>query len=197
MKWLNNIFSLIIALVLVSTSSFCQKVRYDIFLMGSKIGETTIERKDSGELKHYILKSLSDAKLFFVEKRSAMCTDVLYDKKGKMLASDFENQKNDDKLSTKAVWQNNKLLVDKDGAKTELPNEVTVSSLLLYFSEPKDHQKVFSERMGEFFEIVKQPDGTYLASLDGHTAVYTYLAGKLTELEMKSSVGSIVLKLAR
>jgi uncharacterized protein with FMN-binding domain len=69
--------------------------------------------------------------------------------------------------------------------------------VVLYFSEPKNLQKVFSERVGQFFEIVKQADGTYLASLDGHSAVYTYKAGKLIELEMKSSLGSVLMKLVQ
>jgi hypothetical protein len=56
-------------------------------------------------------------------------------------------------------------------------------------------QKVFSERLGKFFEMVRQSDGTYLASLDGHSAVYTYKAGKLIALEMKSTLGSVLMKL--
>ncbi len=197
MKWLKHRRLLIIVFSLWYSASFCQKLKYDVFLLGNKIGETTVERRDSGGIKHYILRSHTDAKVLFVEKKSAMSTDVLYDKEGKMFAAFFQNIKNEEKFLTQTLWKNDKLTIDKDGEKTEIPGTVNFSSVVLYFSEPKNLQKVFSERVGQFFEIVKQADGTYLASLDGHSAVYTYKAGKLIELEMKSSLGSVLMKLVQ
>jgi hypothetical protein len=179
------------------SASFCQKLKYDVYLLGNKIGETTVERRDSAGIKHYILRSNTDAKVLFVEKKSAMSTDVLYDKEGKMFAAFFQNIKNEEMFLTQTLWKNNTLIINKDGEKREIPGAVSFSSVLLYFSEPKNLQKVFSERVGQFFEIVKQTDGTYLASLDGHSAVYTYKAGKLIELEMKSSLGSVLMKLVQ
>jgi hypothetical protein len=165
--------------------------------MGDKIGETIVERKDSAGLKVYSLRSNTDAKVLFVEKKSAMSTDVVYDKEGKLFSSFFENIKNEDKTLTKVFWDNKKLTVDKDGDKSVLPVAVNFSSLLLYFTEPPTMQKVFSERLGKFFQMVRQSDGTYLASLDGHSAIYTYKAGKLIALEMKSTLGSVLMKLVQ
>ena len=195
MKWTNHKIFLIIMLSLWLMDSYGQKLKYNVYLMGDKIGETTIERKDSAGLKVYSLHSNTDAKVLFVEKKSAMCTNVLYDKDGRLFCSFFKNIKNDDTFLTKVFWDNNKLMVDKDGEKSVLPVAVNFSSLLLYFSEPPNMQKVFSERLGKFFEMVRQSDGTYLASLDGHSAVYTYKAGKLIALEMKSTLGSVLMKL--
>jgi hypothetical protein len=187
---------LIILLSLWCSASYSQKLRYDIFLLGNKIGETTIERKDSAGLKLYSLRSKSDAKVLFIEKKSCMSTEVLFDKNGNLFSSLFENIRNEEKFLTKVFWDNKKLIVNRDGEKTVLPMAVNFSSLVLYFTEPPNMQKVFSERLGQFFEMVKQSDGTYLTSLDGHTAVYTYKAGKLIALEMKGSLGSILMKIA-
>jgi hypothetical protein len=195
MKWLKNKLLLLTVISLCCATSHSQKLRYEIFLMGNKIGETTIEKRDSGNISHYILRSLSDAKVLFIEKKSAMSTDVLYDQAGKMLSSIFENIKNDEKFFTRSLWQNNKLDINKDGTKSVMPGAISFSSLLLYFTEPKDHQKVFSERLGAFFEMVRQSDGSYTASLDGNTSQYTYKGGKLTELVMKGTLGSVVMKL--
>ena len=197
MKWLNHRGVLIRVFTLWVSISFGQKLKYDIYLLGNKIGEATVERKDSAGLKHYILKSTSDAKVLFVEKKSAMSTDVLYDKNGNLFSSLFQNIKNEDKFLTKVLCNNNKLVVNKDGENSIIPGSVNFSSLLLYFSEPTNLQKVFSERLGQFFEMVRQTNGTYLASLDGHSAIYTYKAGKLIELEMKGSLGSVLLKLVQ
>jgi hypothetical protein len=188
---------MVVALSLYCGLALCQKLHYEVYLMGNKIGDMNIERRDSAGLMHYVLHSNTDAKVFFVEKKSSMSTQVCFDREGKLLYSFFQNIKDDGTILTKAIWDSSKLLVNKNGEKTEYKSPVDFSSVLLYFAEPKNLQKVFSERVGEFFEMVRQSDGTYLASLDGHSAVYTYKAGKLIALEMKSALGSVIMKLAQ
>ena len=73
---------LTIVFILWCTSSFCQRLKYDVFLFGNKIGETIVERRDSAGHKIYTLRSNTDAKVLFVEKKSIMSTYVLYDKEG-------------------------------------------------------------------------------------------------------------------
>jgi hypothetical protein len=166
-------------------------------LFGGKIGEATIEKKDSGGTMHYMLRSNTEAKMLFIDKKSNMSTNVWFDREGKFLSSFFQNIKDDETLLTKTIWESSKLRVDKNGEKSEYPGPINFSSVLLYFGEPKNLQKVFSERAGKFFEMIRQTDGTYLATLDGHSAVYTYSAGKLVALEMKSALGSVLMKLVQ
>jgi hypothetical protein len=177
------------------SAATAQKLKYDVLLFGKKIGETTVEMKDSLGVRHYSLRSNTEVKMMFMDKKSEMSTDVLFGKDNLMKSSVFQNIKNDEKLSTKAIGDKDKLIVDKDGEKTTFPGAVKFSSLLLYFSEPTHLQRVFSERLGQFFEITKETDGKYKAETSSGTAIYTYLNGKLTDLEMKSSMGSIFLKL--
>lgn len=197
MKKFHHIFFLTIVFSLWYSDSFGQKLRYDVMLFGGKIGETTVEQKDSAGIKKYLLRSTTEAKMLFVDKKSNMSTSVSFDKEGKLLSSFFQNIKDDGTLLTKAIWDSSKLLVDINGTKASYPGPVDFTSVLLYFGEPKNFQKVFSERVGKFFEMVRQSDGTYLATLDGHSAVYTYKAGKLVALEMKSTLGSVMLKLVQ
>jgi hypothetical protein len=197
MKWPAHRCSLLFAFSLWCCMSFGQKLKYNVYLMDNKIGEMTIERRDSAGFKRYALKSNTDVKLLFMEKRSAFSTYVSFDGDGKLISAFFQNIKDDETLVTKSIWKNGKLWVDKNGEKTEYNGPINFSSVLLYFAEPKNQQKVFSERVGKFFEMVKQADGTYLTDLDGHYAVYTYKAGKLVELEMKSTFGSITMKIAQ
>jgi len=194
-KWLNHRSLLTTVFLLWCSASFCQKLKYEVFLFGNKIGETIVERKDSAGQKVYTLHSNTYAKVLFVEKRSVMSTYVQFDNEGKMLSAAFQNVKNDDKFYTKSTRDNStRFLVNKDGDKTVVPGPISFSSVMLYFFEPANLQKIYSERLGEFFQMVHQADGTYLAFLDGHTARYTYKAGKLMELEIKSSLGSVVMK---
>ena len=125
-----------------------------------------------------------------------MSTDAFYDSKGNLFTSFFQNIKNGEKFLTKIFWESDKLVVNKDGEKKVVPIAVNFSSLLLYFTEPHNMQKVFSERMGEFFDLVKQADGTYTGHIGETTSTYTYKNGKLVQLEMsKGSLGSVFLKL--
>ena len=182
-------------LVLWCSLSFSQKIKFDVFLFGNKIGETFIERRDSAGQKIYTLRSTTDAKVLFIEKKSVMSTDVRFDKEGKLFSCAFQNIKNDERFFTKSIPDGpTRFLVNKDGQKTVVPAPITYSSIMLYFSEPPNNQKVFSERLGGSFQIVRQPDGTYLAYMDEHYAKYTYTAGKLMELEIKSTLGSVIMK---
>ena len=182
-------------LVLWCSLSFSQKIKFDVFLFGNKIGETFIERRDSAGQKIYTLRSTTDAKVLFIEKKSVMSTDVRFDKEGKLFSCAFQNIKNDERFFTTSVPDGStRFLVNKDGEKTIVPAPISYSSIMLYFSEPPNNQKVFSERLGGFFQMVRQPDGTYLAYMDEHYAKYTYTAGKLMELEIKSTLGSVIMK---
>ena len=99
-------------------------------------------------------------------------------------------------LLTRALWDSGRLLIDYNGKKEELPQLVNFSSLSLFFTEPKNLQKVFSERLGKIFEIVKGADGLYTAILDGNTTTYQYKNGKLIRLEIKGTLGSVCMLLS-
>jgi hypothetical protein len=192
---MHHILMLTIASLLWCSSVFGEKLKYDVLLFGKKIGETIVELKDSAGVRHYTLRSNTQVKMLFMDKKSAMSTDVLFGKDGIMNYSFFKNVKEDGTMLTNAIYQNGKVLVEKNGEKITIPNPVKYSSVLMYFTEPSNLQKVFSERLGTFFEIIKQSEGKYYAEINGSSAVYTYVHGKLTELEMKSTLGSVFLKL--
>ena len=196
MKRVRHISLLTIAALLWCTAVIGQRLKYDVLLFGKKIGETIVEMKDSSGVRHYMLRSSTEVKMFFMDKKSNMATDVLYGKDGLMTSSTFHNIKEDGEIHTNATSDKGKLIVDKNGEKITIPNTVNYSSLLLYFSEPHNLQKVFSERLGEFFDIIKEADGKYSAQTKSGSAVYTYAHGKLTEIEMKSTLGSVFMKLS-
>ena len=124
-----------------------------------------------------------------------MSTDAFFDQDGKMFSSFFQNVKDDGKLLTKALWNQGKLLINNNGSMMELPELVRFSSLSLFFTEPQNLQKVFSERLGKFFEVIKKADGFYTAILDGNTTTYQYKNGKLVRMEIKGTLGSVCMLL--
>jgi hypothetical protein len=196
-KKMTNKFTFVLIFVLYFSTSFCQTLKYDIFLLGKKIGETVIEKKDSAGLIQYTVKSHSDAKILGMDKKDAMATEALFDKKGDMISSAYDDVKNKEHLTTMVTAKENNLIIDKNGKQASMASTVSFCSIQLYFSEPKDHQKIFSERLGQFVEIVKQKNGNYKIAFNDYTGVYTYIAGKLTELQMKETAGEVVMKLVQ
>lgn len=188
-------------LLLCTASLFCccsllgQKLKYEVTLFGKKIGETTVELRDSAGGKYYKLRSSTQVKMLFMDKRSSMSTDVFFGKDGVMSSSLFKNIKEDGIVLTQSLWDKGKLIVEKNGEKSCVPGPVKYSTLLMYFSEPSNIQRVFSERMGKFFDLVKEAEGKYSAEMDNSSAIYTYSRGRLSELEIKSSLGSIFVRL--
>ena len=196
MQRIFNITLMVLVLLHCYLSSHAQKLHYDVFLFGNKIGETTVERKDSGGVKHYTLRSYSRAKVLFVDRQSNMAADVLYDHDDNLFFSYFENIKEDEKILTQIHKDKEVLHIDKNGEKKNLKEPVKHSSLKLYFNEPKHIERIFSERMGEYFDIHQKSEGVYKATLDGLNATYIYRAGKLMEIEMtKGFIGTVYMKL--
>jgi hypothetical protein len=182
-------------LLICFTYSFGQKLSYDITLYGSKIGTMTIEKKDSAGLKRYAMYTKTEAKVFFTTRTSDSNLQVLLDGNGNLVSSSYKNIKNDGTITTNAHYENGKLKVEHNGEKSVFDGAVNLCSVLLYFDEPKKLQKVFSERAGKFFDMVKQSDGTYLAKLDDGSGKFTYTNNKLTQLEIsKGILGTIVIK---
>ena len=187
--------------LLITTAMFCcssvlaEKLKYEVLLFGKKIGETTVEVRDSAGGKYYKLRSNTQVKMLFVDKRSSMSTDVVFHKDGTLASSFFKNVKEDGIILTQAVSENTKVQVSKNGEKSTIPNPINYTSVLMYFAEPSNMRRVFSERLGVFFDLSKMSDGRYFAEMTGGSAVYTYKNGKLSELEMKSTLGSVYMRL--
>jgi hypothetical protein len=192
---LKNKSLLIIISTLYSVATFSQTLTYDVILLGKVIGQATISKKAGATSTLYSLTSHTDAKILSMEKKDAMSTSALFSKGGQMISSSYDDIKNDEHHFTKATTQASKIAINKDGTKSSVAGSAHISSLSLYFFEPKDHQKFFAERMGQFYEIVKEGDHKYKAAFDGYTAVYTYQSGKLVELQMKEALGEVVMKL--
>lgn len=177
------------------TSTFSQKLNFDITLFGDKIGAMQVEQKDSAGFKLYDVQSKFEAKVLFSKKSSASVMHVVFNSNGNLICSYYKNIKTDGVITTTANLQNGKLHVEHNGQKSDLDTPFNASSVVLYFAEPQKLQKIFSERAGKFFDMVKQDNGTYLANLDDGSAKFTYSGNKLAQIEVsKGMLGTIVIK---
>ena len=154
----------------------------------------TVEQKDSGDMQVFNMHSHIEAKILFSKKTSTSDMYVVFDHQGKLMSSTYKTIKSDGKIITNAAIQNGKLAVEHNGDKSTLPGDIELSSVLLYFNEPQQLKNIFSERAGKFFDLLKQNDGSYQATLDDGNAKFSYTHGKLAQIEVsKGILGTVVI----
>lgn len=186
---------MLLACLLVHVGLSGQKLRYDVFLFGKKIGETTVERRDSAGFRHYFLHNTSRVQLLFMDRKMDISAHVLIGSDGTMASSIYESIKENGKSCTKTIWDKDKLLVEKNGEKKVISSAIKFPSIFLYFFEPDKLQNFFSEQKGQFVDIKKELEGKYSCQINKHVEKYTYSKGKLIQVEMQNSLGSIFMKL--
>ncbi|MES2622756.1 MAG: DUF6134 family protein [Bacteroidota bacterium] len=184
-------------LVLLSVLVMAQKQNYDIELFGKKIGQTVVERTDDGKGKvQFKLKSVSEVNVLFTHKTSLMDFDVVY-KDGKLLSSYCKNVKDGITEVVTIVWEGTRYIIKKGEEVLQMNQLVDFSAINLYYNEPKNKSRIFSERLGKFCEFIKTAEGEYECKLaNGVNNIYRYKNGVLYELEM-SKGASVFMRLAQ
>ncbi|MCX6199361.1 MAG: hypothetical protein NTY88_09095 [Bacteroidetes bacterium] len=183
--------------LLLANNSFSQKLGFDIFLFGNKIGQSSIEKTIKNDsITSYTLQSNSEAHIFFTTRKISLHYDIVY-KNSLLFSSYSEHNRNDERHTTTINrQQNNTYLMKRDAEAFCLKPEIDCSTVKLFFAEPCNTQHIFSERLGEWRPLKKTGEGTYEADMkEGITYYYHYKNGKLMELEMKKGLlGSVYLR---
>lgn len=179
-------------------SVFGQTLKYDVTLFGDKIGTLTAVRTINADSTiEYHVSSNSAAKVLWVNKKSELKSDVIF-KQGKLHSSTVNSVTEEAKQEIKVLWDKAKYLIQK-GSETTVCNEnICYTTIMLYFWEPKNVTRIFSERVGIFVKLVKNSDGFYQVTMpDGVTSIFKYRNGIAYEIELKKTMGSVVLKLVQ
>ncbi|HLP19765.1 MAG TPA: DUF6134 family protein [Chitinophagales bacterium] len=178
------IFTLLLFLHLLTASS--QKLVFDVILFGNNIGKTTVEKLVKNDsIVTYLLNSASEAHILFTKHTSTLYYDIMY-KRGQYISSYSKGSSNGKTDVTTINWLGTKYLMKRIDGAFNINSPVYCSTIQLFFHEPCDKARVFSERMGEYRTIKKVSDGVYKADMqDGLTYYYRYKNGRLIELEMR------------
>lgn len=190
-------FLFILLTALLPLTTIAEKISYDMYALGNKIGTMDIEktiRADGSE--YYTLKSKATAKVLWNTRTSETIYEIVY-KGGKLISSShkyYENGKlekfcyvttNGQKYDVKSYRQTTSF--------TQIP---TYSIVSVYFKEPKGISQIFYEAEGDFSAIkAGEEPGTYeFKSSDGNRNIYKYVNGKLTEAEFHVSIITVKIK---
>jgi len=192
---LKTVFFIIIIFLTGITQA--EILTYDVILFGKSIGRTTVERteKNNGEI-HYRLVNNSEVTILLTKKSSHMQYDIVY-KDGKLLSSYAKNVKDGITEIVTTIWDGAKYIIKKGEETLQLAQQIDFSSISLYFYEPINRTKIFSERMGQLTVFTKTGTGVYeCKTANGVTNIYRYQNGKLVEIEM-SKGASVFMRLVQ
>lgn len=190
-------FLFVLLTALLPLAIAAQKLSYDMYALGNKIGTMDIEktiRADGSE--YYTLKSKATAKVLWSTRTSETIYEIVY-KGGKLISSShkyYENGKlekycyvtaNGTKYDVKSYRQTTSF--------TEAP---TYSIVSVYFKEPKGINKIFYEAEGDFSSLKPSDEpGSYeFKSSDGNRNIYKYVNGKMMEAEFHVSIITVKVK---
>ncbi|MCO5248299.1 MAG: hypothetical protein M9887_05040 [Chitinophagales bacterium] len=190
---MKRMLSLIFVLIFVQ-GVFAQKYTFDVILLNKKIGEMSLQKIINNEGERYLIKSESEAKVLFIKESARVSFDVLF-KLGSMVKSLYTSDKNKENIVTTVEKKGSNYNISYNGNNHSLDNNISFSSVMLYFKEPKGVKEVFVERIGEFLPLKNVAVGVYqYLQPDGTTSIYRYTKGALTEIELKRGIGSVFLK---
>lgn len=179
-------FSLTIALLFFQASALGQSIIYDILLAGQDVGKLKIAPAQTGGNRESLRVEGAINTLFY---------DVVYVgenifEKG-VLKSSLSSQQVNGRLKekTNTLYTNdsyNILFVEAKSAPIEKPQILhsinhTVTSL--YYREPVNMSRIYSERFGKMCTVQKIAAGAYEVLMpDGKKAVYHYTQGQCREV---------------
>jgi len=181
------LFSIIIVIAGIP-SVWAQSYNFELRFANQTIGTIAAQRKTSGTAKSITITTRVQSLL------SKVNLDILNEYKGDVLMqakSGRQSGKNGESRQTTVLREGNDYKVVVDGTRSVLGNtEITDCVAELYFAEPKQINRIFSETLGRFLSIRSLGKGHYeLALPEGKKNIYKYENGALVEVEISHQLG--------
>ncbi|HEU4553956.1 MAG TPA: DUF6134 family protein [Chitinophaga sp.] len=173
----------------VSIQLQAQTHTFEIRLGSHAIGTVEARCNVNGNARHLEIKSKLETT--FITK----FTDIYCDYNNNVLVQSHvtrsSGKNSDDSKNVTTRREGNRYLINADGEKSALNNvEIQHSVSDLYFAEPRQISRVYSETLGKFLALKALGNGEYELSLpDGKKNYYRYQKGTLKEVEVNHTLG--------
>jgi hypothetical protein len=175
---------------LVASSQLQAQVHtFEIRLGTHPVGTVEARCNINGATKHMEIKSSLETR--FVSK----FTDISCDYNNNVLVQSrvtrSSGKNSDDAKATITRREGARYLINVEGEQSALNNiEILHSVSDLYFAEPKQINRIYSETLGKFLVLRALGNGEYELTLpDGKKNFYRYQKGTLKEVEVNHTLG--------
>ena len=187
----NRFVLLIIALIVSVTHLFAQQknLNYSIISKGDTVGKMQIMQHISGTDISYSVSSTVTTKMLMTIKVNVHEEAQYHNKK--LMSSSSQRIINDKpKANKQTKWYQNYYLVSDDNKQNTLQEkEITYDFSMLYFKEPSDIKKIYSNYYQTNIPIQQQDAHSYQINLpDGGSNTYYYINGVCSHVDMHSTL---------
>jgi hypothetical protein len=189
---MNSFFRLWLTIVIVAVGCaqvvLAQTNTFEVRVGNHPVGTIEANRKLNGPSKSIVIKTRIQVML------SKVNSDIMNEYSNNILTlakSSRITGKNGDDKSTTTSRNGKEYTIVVNGERSLLKEpEILACVADLYFAEPKQVTKVFSESLGRFLPLKALGGGSYELSLpEGKKNVYKYANGVLVEVEVNHSFG--------
>lgn len=195
---MKNIFKSIIAvtycLTVLSLGQAQQTLRFEIYSLGSKTGTLTAKKEIKNNLEYYIIESQAHANLLVSQVDVKTILKSTY-KDGVLLSSFAKNEKNGEiEQYADTQWKDSEYFITSHDGKNTVKEKIQMSVATLYFTEPKNQQRIYSEVWGKLLPLTMKDNSYTLQLPNGRTTTFIYENGQLQEIHTTTKVGKVKIK---
>lgn len=182
------------------TPSFSQgkqeKIKFEIQVLGMKIGDLDVTRYQVGDTLHYVAESKVQI-WFFGKVNVELFTHAKY-VDGYFVKSLSRSNTNRGNFLTTIYWDGRKYVVDAKNYKFEnqepVFGKVEWSPSRMFFEELQEGKKFLSEVYGLTTTIKKNQPNVYETSIAGNENQYYYQFGDLQRVVLENSIKNFTYK---
>ncbi|RBL93880.1 DUF6134 family protein [Chitinophaga flava] len=192
MKYLFRVLLSIAIVAVLYLQTQAQTTTFEVRVANHAVGTLEAHRKVSGSAKSITIKTRVQTFLARVN------TDIFNEYNNNVLTLAKSSRvagKNGEDKETTTRRNGNDYTIVLNGEKSVMDNtEIDHCVADLYFTEPKQLSRIFSEALGRFLTIRSLGGGQYeLVLPEGKKNIYKYMNGVLVEVEVNHTFGRAVL----
>lgn len=180
------------------SSGMAQKLTYQIFMGNDSIGLMHAEHKVAGANHLYEYRSSMSVNSVVNVEIQFLLT-ATFDKDKLLNSYTEQNVNGRTKVSSTAKWDGKMYLVQTLEKKDKIKNTmITYNLATLYFKEPVNLKKIYSDTNGSFLNVKQAGPHQYeLVLPDGKRNLYTYQFGICKEVEINQLFSKVFFKLVK
>lgn len=170
---------------------------YEITVLGFKIGEMKANRAKTGDTTVYKVKS--EVSFWFFGKVNVDFSVDTRLKNKQIVRTQSVSSSNKGDFHSEVKWNGN--YYDVKAATYKFENEKPIekplylSSVMLFFNEPKEGDDFLGEVFGLVSKVKKIENNGYEVNINGNTNRYYYENGVMVKAEMESPIKNYLIKL--
>lgn len=199
MRRITVVLGLLLSLSHLGFSQTTESAKYEIVVLGMKIGTMTAQKLNQSDSLLY--KVDSQVKFWFFGNVELKFNTRSHFLGGKLVKARSDSKTNRGDFSSKIDWKGNHYAVNAASYEYQnakpLKGPLAWSSTKMFFHEPSDKEIFLSEVYGVTGPIKKIGPGAYEITVDGNTNRYYYVGGKLEKIVLENAIKNYQVRLIK